>query len=132
VLHGHVPRVLIIDDNAEAVEAMVALIRVLGYDSRGAPDGHAALALAAQWRPDIIFLDIGMPGMDGYEVVRRIRSVPEIAGTAVIAWTGFGEDEDRRRAEHIGFDRYLVKPVDVRTLRAVLAEFSPKVPPPTA
>ncbi len=77
--------------------------------------------LAGEFRPDVVLLDIGMPGMDGNEVARRIRQRPQFAATRLVALTGWGQDEDRRRTQESGFDHHLTKPVDIAALQALLA-----------
>jgi signal transduction histidine kinase/ActR/RegA family two-component response regulator len=114
------PEVLVVDDNADAAESLAALLDVLGARSRVVHDGTAAIAACQAKAPEIIFLDIGMPQMDGYEVARRIRALPGAEAIHVVALTGWGQDKDRRRSEAAGFDRHLVKPVDVAMLQSLL------------
>ena len=83
-------------------------------------EGPQALALAPEFRPDLVLLDLGMPGMDGCEVCRRLRRVPGLAGVRVVALTGWGQEEDRRRSREAGFDQHLVKPVDFEALERLL------------
>ena len=118
-------RLLIVDDNQDAARMLAALLRLKGQDVRVAHDGAGALALLQSERPDLVFLDLGMPGMDGYEVARRIRSQPELAAVKLAALTGWGQDEDRRRTSEAGFDCHLTKPLDAKTIDAVLAELRP-------
>ena len=106
-------RVLVVDDNRDAADSLAVLVRIDGHDVRVAYDGPAALAAAEGFRPDVVLLDLGMPGMDGYEVCRRLRRSPELAGVRVIAVTGWGQDSDRRRSAEAGFDHHLVKPADL-------------------
>jgi len=87
-----------------------------------AHDGAAALPVAALQRPQIALLDIGLPGMDGYELARRLRAQPGLGQTALVALTGWGQEEDRRRSQEAGFAHHLVKPVDLATLQELLAE----------
>lgn len=114
-------RILVVDDNADAAESLAALLRVYGHDARVARDGPAALDLAATFRPTVAFLDIAMPEMDGYEVARALRRMPEGHEALLIAVTGFGRDEDRRRALDAGFDRHVTKPLDPRLLSSLIA-----------
>ncbi len=113
-------RILVVDDNADAAETLAMLLSLEGHETRVANDGATALVLADEFSPDTIFLDIGMPGMNGYEAARRLR---DVKGTAVrlIALTGWGAEEDRRLASEAGFDRHLVKPVDPATLALALS-----------
>jgi PAS domain S-box-containing protein len=122
-------RVLVVDDNRDAAESLGLLLQTAKVTVRTAGNGRAALAALADFQPNVIVLDIGMPGMDGYEVARRIKQLPEHAGTTLIALTGWGQDEDRRRCREAGFHHHFVKPVDVRALRQLLASL-PHTPPP--
>jgi CheY-like chemotaxis protein/two-component sensor histidine kinase len=122
---GHEPassgrRVLVIDDNEDAAVSLAMLLRMQGHDVEVAHDGLSALTLAKTFRPHVVFLDIGMPGMDGYEVARRLRREPGMEATVLAALTGWGQKDDRRRTSEAGFDHHLVKPLDVGTLEQVL------------
>ncbi len=121
-------RVLVVDDNRDAAESLGMLLNALGADVRIAHDGPSALALA-NWQPAVIFLDLGMPGMDGFEVIRRVRADPAFAGTHVVALTGWSQDEDRRRTSVEGFDRHLVKPVQLDELHSALENLRLRPPP---
>jgi CheY-like chemotaxis protein len=112
-------RVLIVDDNADAADTLQMVLRSLGYDARVAHDGASALELAPQFRPHFVLLDIGMPGLDGYEVARRLRAM-NVPGMRIIAITGWGQAADRQRAREAGFDVHLVKPVEPAELVKVL------------
>jgi PAS domain S-box-containing protein len=114
-------RILVVEDNLDAAESLVMLLEVLGHQVRIAHDGVAALKAARTNRPDVMLVDISLPGIDGYEVARRMRADPELAGVMLIALTGYGRDEDRHRAIAAGFDHHLVKPIDPTTLHAVVA-----------
>jgi signal transduction histidine kinase len=114
-------RVLVVDDNKDAATSLAAVLRHEGHDVRLAYDGPEALAAVASDRPQVVLLDIGMPGMDGYEVARRLRKTPDFDATAIIALTGFGSAEDHRLSREAGFDRHLTKPVDPEALLDVLA-----------
>jgi PAS domain S-box-containing protein len=116
-------RVLVVDDNEDAARSLARLlVRFHGQDVRVAHDGPSALELAATFRPEVVILDIGMPGMDGYEVARRLRSHPELRWPRLVALTGWGQEGDRQRSREAGFDCHLVKPVDPEALRALLSE----------
>jgi CheY-like chemotaxis protein len=114
-------RVLVVDDNRDAMESMTRLLTLMGCEVRGACDGIAALELAAEFQPHIIFLDIGMPAMNGYDVCRAVREQPWGRTAVMVAVTGWGQEDDRRKSKDAGFDDHLVKPVDVRSLRQILA-----------
>ena len=113
-------RALLVEDNLDAAEALGELLRMWGHEVHIAHDGPSALHLAEKERPDVLLLDIGLPGMDGYEVARRLRSTPGFAGVKLIALTGYGQEADRQRSGLAGFDHHLVKPVDLEQLRALL------------
>jgi len=118
---GDVPkRVLIVDDNADGAEMLAAVLNVDGHQALIAHDGRTALQLAAEHLPDVVFLDIGLPDMDGFEVARRLRGEPRLAGARLVALTGFGQEEDRRQSMAAGFDHHMLKPVDIKALREVL------------
>jgi two-component system CheB/CheR fusion protein len=112
---------LVVDDNRDATETMALLLRAGGQDVRVAFDGLSALKTADSWQPDIVLLDIGLPHMDGYEVARRLRCVPGLEKTVLVALTGYGQEEDRDRSRDAGFDRHLVKPIDPAALEQVIA-----------
>jgi len=114
-------RVLVVDDNRDAADSLGALLEMLGAHVRVVYDGHAALAALREFQPAVIFLDLGMPGLDGFEVARRIREHEDLRDVALVAVTGWGQEQDRRRTRAAGFDRHLVKPIDPRKMDAVLA-----------
>jgi CheY-like chemotaxis protein len=113
--------ILVVDDNVDAAEMLAAMLDLRGHGTRIAHDGREALLVAKQLHPDIIFLDIGLPGMDGYEVARHLRADPELAKATLVALTGWGSEDDKRRAQESGFDVHLTKPVDVAVVDAVVA-----------
>jgi signal transduction histidine kinase len=113
-------RILIVDDSRDGGESLAILLRVLGAEVALAHSGRAALDCVDTFRPDVVLLDIGMPGMDGYEVARRIRANPANRQISLIALTGWGQDEDRKRSVAAGFNHHLVKPADIEQLRQLL------------
>jgi two-component system CheB/CheR fusion protein len=113
-------RVLIVDDNVDAAESLRLLLGTEGRLIEVAHDGQSALEQAQAMRPDVIFLDIGLPGLDGYEVARRLRRIPALAGTLIVAMTGYGQADDLKRSLDAGFDRHLVKPVDPDAIEHLL------------
>ncbi len=115
-------RVLVVDDNADAATMLATLLQLSGHEVQTAFSGAAALELLRGFRPDVAFLDIGMPGMNGFELARRIRAEPELAGVTLVAVTGWGQDEDRRQSLGAGLDHHLTKPVDTAQVLALLAE----------
>ena len=114
-------RLLVVDDNGDAAESLALLLHMVGAEVRTAHDGPAGLAQAEQFRPHAVLLDLGMPGMDGFEVARRLRMDPGQAGLVIVALTGWGQEDDRRRTRAGGFDHHLTKPVDVDALLDILA-----------
>jgi PAS domain S-box-containing protein len=104
-------RVLIVEDNADAAESLAITLTGMGHEIRLARDGPSALEAAAEFKPDVALLDIGLPGMDGYEVGRRLRAASGSAGILLVALTGYGQEEDRRRTRDAGFDHHFVKPI---------------------
>ena len=118
-------RVLVIDDNHDAADSTEVLLGTLGAQTRVAYDGESGLAAVAAWKPDAVLLDLGMPGMDGFEVARRIRADRALDGVKLIALTGWGQHQDRQRTREAGFDHHLVKPADPRALQAVLDARTP-------
>jgi two-component system CheB/CheR fusion protein len=114
-------RVLVVDDNVDAAESAAVLLRLMGHEVETAHDGHSALQAVCTFRPEVVMLDIGLPGMSGYEVAKALRSQPQHASLMLVAVTGYGQEEDRRQSQEAGFDRHLVKPVDVAVLEALFA-----------
>jgi signal transduction histidine kinase len=113
-------RVLIVDDNRDAADSLATLLKMEGHEVCQVYDGPSALEAARQQRPAIIFLDLGLPGMDGYEVARQLRKQHDMKKSLLIALTGYGQEEDRRRCHDAGFDLHMVKPVELVTLREML------------
>jgi CheY-like chemotaxis protein len=111
---------LVVDDNPDAAESLAFLLGLEGYTVATAGDGVAALAEAAKFNPHVVLLDIGMPEMDGYEVARQLRAQEAAQPMVLIAVTGYGQPEDRARAEAAGFTDHLTKPVEHDALTAVL------------
>lgn len=122
--HATDARVLVVDDNVDAADSLAELLQLIGSETHVAHDGQQAIEMAEALRPDLIFLDIGLPRMDGYEVARRIRSTEWGAGTRLVALTGWGQAEDRARSEAAGIDEHLVKPVDFGVLEGLVEAVS--------
>jgi CheY-like chemotaxis protein len=114
-------RVLVVDDNVDSAESMAVLLRLYGHEVRLAHDGEAALKEARAFKPDVMFLDLSLPKMDGYEVARRLRLEPAMSGMTLVAMTGYGHEEERRRTREAGFHLHLVKPVDLDMLKDLLS-----------
>ncbi len=119
-LRGRGLSLLLVDDNADGAESLAVLLRFMGHKVDLAYDGPAALAAAVTSRPHAVILDIGLPGMNGYEVARHLRDRPETRDLLLIALTGYGRDEDRQKSNDAGFDHHLVKPVELDVLRQLL------------
>jgi PAS domain S-box-containing protein len=118
-------RILAVDDNRDAADSLAMMLRLMGHETRTAYDGLEAVESAAAFQPDVVLLDIGLPKMNGYEAARHIRQQPWGKGMALIALTGWGQEEDKRRALEAGFDRHTTKPVDVTELEKLLAHVNP-------
>ena len=118
-------RVLVVDDNADGAEMLEAFLALDGHDVRTAFSGPEALQVLASFQPDVAFLDIGLPGMNGYELARRMRAEPSLSSILLVAVTGWGQEEDRRRSTDAGFDHHLTKPVDPADVRALVADKTP-------
>ena len=115
-------KVLIVEDNRDARTTLRMLLALAyGYAVVEAADGASAVQLAIDERPNVALIDIGLPGMDGYEVARRIRTIPEFKDLLLVAVTGWGQEEDRIRSQQAGFDHHLIKPVEPETLHPLLA-----------
>jgi len=113
-------RMLVVDDNVDAANMIAAMLQHYGHQTETVYSAQGALEMAVEYRPDFVVLDIGLPGMDGYEVARRLRQIPELKDTRLIAATGYGQDADRQRSEEAGFNYHLVKPIDPEKLQTVL------------
>ena len=113
-------KVLVVDDDSAILDSTAVVLNMDGHDVRTAADGVAALQLVRSFRPQVVLLDIGLPGMDGYQVARQIRELPDGDKITVVAVSGYNQPEDRRRAANTGFDRHLVKPVHLHELRQLL------------
>jgi signal transduction histidine kinase/DNA-binding response OmpR family regulator len=121
VADGIGTRIMVVDDNRDAAFSLAMLLRLDGFEVRTACDGPGALEIAESFHPQAILLDIGLPGMDGYAVARRLRELPAVGRALLVAVTGYNQEEDRRRSQEAGFDHYLVKPVDPAMLAALIA-----------
>jgi PAS domain S-box-containing protein len=117
-------RVLVVDDNADSADSLAIWLRLKGHEVRTAYDGPQALAQALEQQPDLVLLDIGMPGMSGYEVARRMRAHPDTRRTVLVAMTGWGQEEDRRQSREAGIDQHLVKPLEPRALEDLIARLA--------
>jgi signal transduction histidine kinase len=118
-------RILVVDDSVDSAESMSLVLGISGHEVRVEHNGPDALRAAEEYRPDIVLMDIGMPGMNGYEVARRMRETPAMRETALIAMTGYGRQADRDQSRAAGFNHHLVKPVDFDTLQSLLADAAP-------
>jgi two-component system CheB/CheR fusion protein len=118
-------RILIVEDQVDSAEALAVALRLEGHEVRVAYDGETGLAAAAELKPDVALLDIGLPRLSGYAVATRLRAEPGLADAFLVALTGFGDDDDRARALDAGFDLHLTKPVDFDVLRVELENLPP-------
>jgi CheY-like chemotaxis protein len=114
-------RVLVVDDNVDSADTLEMLIKMDGHTVRVAHDGFSAVDVAGEFQPDIVLLDLGLPGKDGYTVIKDLRALPATATATIVATTGYGRDEDRVRCLAAGFDDHMTKPVDLEQLQRVLA-----------
>ena len=114
-------RVLVVEDNVDAREALTMLLEQYGHDVRTAGDGPRALDEAKRFTPEIVLLDIGLPGLDGYAVARELRALSQCADALVVAITGYGQPEDRALSSAAGIDHHLLKPVEPARLLEILA-----------
>lgn len=117
-------RVLVVDDNIDAARTVALLLKKYGHDVRAVYDGPAALDAARGFQPNLIFLDIGLPGMNGYEVAQKVRADLELGNVMLVAMTGYGQEADKQRSREAGFDHHLVKPADINTIKQILASVS--------
>ncbi|MDQ3564040.1 MAG: ATP-binding protein [Pseudomonadota bacterium] len=122
-------RILVVDDNRDSAESLAMLLKLMGNETHTAYDGFEAVEAAAAFRPDVILLDIGLPKLNGYEACRRIREQPWGKDMVLVALTGWGQEEDRRKSREAGFDGHIVKPVDPTALTKLLAETGASAPP---
>ena len=112
---------LVVDDNRDVALTLAALVRHGGHEVRTAHDGPSAIDVARSYRPNLVLVDIGLPGMDGYEVAQHLRNDVGLADAVLAALTGYGQEEDRRRSQDAGFDQHLIKPIRTETLQHLLA-----------
>lgn len=113
-------RILVVDDNVDAAESLATLLEITGHDTRLAYDGPAAVKAAIDYQPDVILLDIGLPGLDGYKVAQKIRQQPGLSNVVLVALTGYGQDSDVQRSQDAGFDHHLVKPAVFADIEKIL------------
>jgi two-component system CheB/CheR fusion protein len=117
-------RILLVEDNHDAAESFSILLGLGGHDVRVAHDGAVALATVEGFSPDVAFIDVGLPGIDGYELAPLLRAHPRCRGSMLIALTGYGREDDKRRASQSGFDHHMTKPVDLAAIDRLLSEAS--------
>ena len=122
-------RIVVIDDNVDLVESMLSVLELLGHSAHGATSGADGVRLVEEQRPDVALIDVGMPGMSGFDVAAQIRRRTWGHTMILIALTGYGQPDDRRRAESAGFDVHLVKPIEVERLDALLADYMKTLQP---
>jgi CheY-like chemotaxis protein len=115
-------RILVVDDSTDSADSLAEMLRLLGYEVRCAYDGLEAVAGADRFQPDMVLMDIGLPRLNGFDAGRRIRELEHGKNLVLVALTGWGQENDRRRSREAGFDHHLVKPVDFGTLSALLTK----------
>jgi two-component system, sensor histidine kinase len=119
-VHDRKLRILIVEDNPDGRETLAMMLGMRGHEVHEAEDGPSGVRQALEIQPDAAIVDIGLPGFDGYEVARRVRAAARGAAIRLVALTGYGQEEDRRAAFAAGFDSFLVKPADLKTLFSIL------------
>jgi CheY-like chemotaxis protein len=128
---GAMCRVLIVDDNADSAESLEMILQLLGHETLSLTDPRKALDVSRTFQPDLVFLDIGMPGMSGYDVARALRADSVApAQVKLVALTGWGQPEDRRRSEESGFDYHVVKPAELKVIEQICQDVASHAPPP--
>jgi CheY-like chemotaxis protein len=113
-------RVLVVDENRDAADSLALILGQMGHEVRVSYDSREAIEVARSLGPDIVFLDLVMPGIDGYEVARQMRSDPQLQHALIVAVTGFGGEEDRERSRKAGIDHHVVKPIDLEFIESLL------------
>jgi CheY-like chemotaxis protein len=116
--------VLVVDDNVDAATSFATLLQVGGHDVRTVHSGLEALSTARSFKPEVVFLDIGLPGMSGYEVAKQLRVGPSFKSTVLVAVTGWGSEEHKRQAKEAGFDFHLTKPVDAALIENIFSRLA--------
>lgn len=115
-------RVLVVDDDEGCAKTLTWIMEMLGHDAQFALDGQSAIGLARTFHPQVVLLDIGLPGMNGYEICQAMRILPALQHTVFIAQTGWGKKEHLERAKNAGFDHHLVKPINLDALKTILVD----------
>jgi CheY-like chemotaxis protein len=113
-------KIIVVDDDPDAAELVSSLLERDGHEVRTAHDAREAIAVATEFQPDVAFLDIGLPTMDGFQLAAALRAMPELRHCRFVAITGYDDDEDRKQSARIGIEAHLVKPISLETLREVL------------
>jgi CheY-like chemotaxis protein len=117
-------RILIVEDDADTASSMAELLKMMGCETVIARDGSQAIQKAIRFRPRIVLLDIGLPGMNGYDVAQVLRSTPEVSTVLIVAISGYGEPEDKRNAYSVGIDLHVTKPVQVSILKELVSVYA--------
>lgn len=115
-------RILVVDDNVDSASMLETLLSITGHEARSAYNGAEAIALAATFLPEIVFLDVRLPDMNGFELARRLRVTPGLERAVMIAMSGYSDEQAKRSAREAGIEHYLVKPVDFAAMQRILAE----------
>ena len=114
-------RVLVVDDSVDGAESLAKVLQIMRRQTRTAHSGPEALDAARPFNPEVVFLDIGLPGMNGYEVAKRMRGEPSLSGAVLVALTGWGSEYDKRQSRQAGFDFHLTKPVEATAIERILS-----------
>jgi len=122
-------RVLVVEDNTDTVLTFALLLKALGHDVRTAHDGPTGVEVALAYQPDVALLDIGLPGLNGYEVAKRIRQEPTLRDTVLVALTGYGQETDREISRQAGFNHHMVKPANFDKLQQILTNVAEQLTP---
>jgi len=117
-------RVLLIDDNVDAAESLAQLLTLSGHDARTAGDGSQAMRVAQEFHPEVVFCDLGLPGMNGFDLAKELRTLPFGRDIVLAALTGYGQPSDREKTARAGFDAHLVKPVDPSVIESFLDDYA--------
>jgi CheY-like chemotaxis protein len=117
-------KALVVEDAADSALLLARVLKMVGYEADIAPDATTALRKVAEEAPELLFLDIGLPEMDGYELARRLRAIPELARTVIVAVTGFAAPSDPGEVQRLGFDHFVTKPISIPDIKALVASIS--------
>ncbi len=124
-------RVLVVDDNCDSADSLATLLRLFGHDVRAVYDGKQVLSVAKNYSPDLVLLDLGLPGLNGFEVAKQLRLITALKDVFIVALTGYGTEEDRRQTHTAGFNAHFIKPIDIASLQVLLRDSKNGIPTPS-